>query len=83
MQAEELADRFHVPAELVGGVIQLFTRRWPDAPRLTGSIGYGSYDTAQVTGGVSAGTDRTGFTLNAGYQNTSAFSATNAGAGPS
>ena len=34
-------------SDALGGVIQLFTRRWPDAPRVTGSVGYGSYDTDQ------------------------------------
>ena len=64
-------------SDALGGVIQLFTQRWPDAPRATGSVGYGSYDTAMVNGGVSAGTENTGFTLSAGYIDTTAFSATN------
>ena len=61
---------------------RVFSGHWPDAPRVTGSVGYGSYDTAQVNGGVSAGTDTTGFTLNASYIQSAAFSATNSGAGP-
>jgi len=67
-------------SEALGGVIQLFTNRWPDAPRISASAGYGSYNTSQVTGGVSAGSDTTGFTLNAGYIGTDGFSATNASA---
>jgi len=63
-------------SEALGGVIQLFTNRWPDAPRISGSAGYGSYKTGQVNGGVSAGSDSTGFTLNAGYTGTDGFSAT-------
>jgi vitamin B12 transporter len=63
-------------SEALGGVIQLFTNRWPDAPRISGSAGYGSYNTGQVYGGVSAGSDSTGFTLNAGYTGTDGFSAT-------
>ena len=64
-------------SDALGGVIQLFTQRWPDAPRVTGSVGYGSYDTTMVNGGVSAGTENTGFTLSAGYIDTNGFSATN------
>jgi len=64
-------------SDALGGVIQLFTQQWPDAPRATGSVGYGSYNTAMVNGGVSVGTENTGFTLSAGYIDTDGFSATN------
>ena len=69
-------------SEALGGVIQLFTNRWPEAPRISGSAGYGSYNTGQVYGGVSAGSDATGFTLNAGYTGTDGFSATRSTADP-
>ncbi len=69
-------------SDALGGVIQLFTQQWPDAPRVTGSAGYGSYNTTMVNGGVSAGSENTGFTLSAGYIDTNGFSATNNGAGP-
>ncbi|HTS54273.1 MAG TPA: TonB-dependent receptor [Burkholderiales bacterium] len=64
-------------SDALGGVIQFFTHRWPDAPLLTGVAGYGTYDTSNVYGGVSAGTDNTGFTVNAGYMQSRGFSATN------
>jgi vitamin B12 transporter len=64
-------------SDAMGGVIQLFTHRWPDAPSLTGAAGYGTYDTSSVYGGVSAGTHDTGFTVNAGYFQSRGFSATN------
>ena len=64
-------------SDALGGVIQFFTHRWPDAPAVTGAAGYGSYDTSNVYGGVSAGTRDTGFTLNAGYIQSRGFSATN------
>ena len=64
-------------SDALGGVIQFFTHRWPDAPVVTGAMGYGSYDTSNVYGGVSAGTENTGFTLNAGYIQSRGFSATN------
>jgi len=64
-------------SDALGGVIQLFTHRWPDAPTLSGVAGYGTYDTSSVYGGVSAGTQDTGFTLNAGYFNSRGFPATN------
>lgn len=64
-------------SDALGGVIQMFTHRWPDAPSLSGVAGYGTYDTSNVYGGVSAGTENTGFTLNAGYLQSRGFSATN------
>ena len=65
-------------SDALGGVIQLFTYRWPDAPDARGAAGYGTYDTSNVYGGVSAGTQSTGFTVNAGYFASRGFSATNA-----
>jgi len=64
-------------SDALGGVIQFFTHRWPDAPAVTGAAGYGSYGTSNVYGGVSAGSQDTGFTVNAGYIQSNAFSATN------
>jgi len=64
-------------SDALGGVIQMFTHRWPDAPSLTGMAGYGTYDTSNVYGGMSAGTQDTGFTVNAGYFQSRGFSATN------
>jgi vitamin B12 transporter len=64
-------------SDAMGGVIQLFTNRWPDAPRAIGSVGFGSYDTTKLSGGVSLGNDTTGLTVNAGYIESQAFSATN------
>ena len=64
-------------SDALGGVIQFFTHRWPDAPSVTGVAGYGSYDTSNVYGGVSAGKEDTGFTVNAGYVQSRGFSATN------
>ncbi len=65
-------------SDALGGVIQMFTHRWPDAPSVSGAAGYGTYDTSNVYGGVSAGTQDTGFTVNAGYLQSRGFSATNA-----
>jgi len=67
-------------SDALGGVIQMFTHRWPDASSLTGAAGYGTYDTSNVYGGVSAGTQDTGFSVNAGYFQSQGFSATNASA---
>jgi vitamin B12 transporter len=64
-------------SDALGGVIQMFTHRWPDAPSVSGAAGYGTYDTSNVYGGVSAGTQDTGFTVNAGYLQSRGFSATN------
>jgi vitamin B12 transporter len=68
-------------SDALGGVVQL-TRRWPDAPRANASAGFGSYDTTKINAGGSMGTDTNGLTLNAGYFDSSAFSATNSDAGP-
>lgn len=65
-------------SEAVGGVVQLFTHRWPDSPRAYGSIGFGTYDTFDVHGGVTAGNDHTGLSVNAGYLDSGGFSAANA-----
>ena len=64
-------------SDAIGGVIQLFTHRWPDAPSVRAGVGYGTYDTSNVYGGVSAGTQDTGFAVNAGYFESDGFSATN------
>lgn len=64
-------------SEAVGGVVQLFTHRWPDSPRAYGSIGFGTYDTFDVNGGVTAGNDRTGLSVNAGYLSSGGFSSSN------
>jgi len=69
-------------SDALGGVIQLFTPRWPDASRVHGAVGYGSFDTTRISGGVSAGTASTGFTLNANYLESESFSATNSDASP-
>jgi len=65
-------------SEAIGGVIQMFTHRWPDANRLKATAGYGSYNTSNVHAGVSAGTDKLGMAVDAGYFATDGFSATNA-----
>src|SRR5262249_50865607 len=57
---------------------QMFTHRWPDASTLNGAVGYGTYDTSNVYGGVSAGSQETRVTLNAGYFNTPRVSAPHA-----
>ena len=64
-------------SDALGGVIQMFTHRWPDAPSVSGAAGYGTYETSNVYGGVSGGTQDTGFTVNAGYFQSRGFSATN------
>lgn len=65
-------------SDALGGAIQLFTHRWPEAPHLRGAVGCGRYDTRTASGGVSAGTQTTGLTVNASYIETDGFSATNA-----
>lgn len=66
-------------SEAVGGVVQLFTHHWPDSPRAYASAGFGTYDTRNVYGGVTGGTENTGVSINAGYLESGGFSAANPG----
>ena len=64
-------------SDALGGVIQIFTYRWPDAPKVTATAAVGTYNTSNVYGGVSAAVGDTSFNVNAGYYQTDGFSATN------
>ena len=67
-------------SDAIGGVIQIFTRSL-DRPRLQANVGFGT-DSAYVVGaGFTAVEGKTSVTLNAGYRQVRARSATNAGAG--
>jgi len=67
-------------SEAIGGVVQLFSPRWPEAPRVQGSVGYGTYDTFNATGGLSAAAGDTSFTANLSHLESRGFSATRPGA---
>jgi vitamin B12 transporter len=45
-------------ADAIGGVVQVFTRRGANGFSANGSLGYGTHDTVEASGGVSGGSDR-------------------------
>jgi vitamin B12 transporter len=67
-------------SEAIGGVVQLFSQRWPEAPRAAASIGYGTYDTLNAVGGLSAAVGDTSFSANLSHLQSRGFSATRPGA---
>jgi vitamin B12 transporter len=65
-------------SEAMGGVIQIFTKSAKYAPGASISVGYGSFNTRSVSGGVNTRYNDTDFSLNAGYFITEGFDATKA-----
>ena len=68
-------------SDAIGGVIQIFTRV-ASKPQLTAEVGVGSNSARVVSAGFTTTEDKTSFTINAGYREVNARSATNALAGP-
>ena len=66
-------------SDAIGGVIQIFTRG-VDRPRLQASVGFGTDSAFAVNAGFTAVENKTSLTLNAGYRQVRARSATNADA---
>ena len=66
-------------SDAIGGVIQIFTRKF-DRPRLQAGIGFGTDSAFAVNAGFTAIENKTAVTLNAGYRQVRARSATNADA---
>jgi vitamin B12 transporter len=67
-------------SDAIGGVVQIFTRGH-DKPRLTAEAGVGSNSTLAFNSGFSTLEGKLALTLNAGYRETAARSATNVRAG--
>ena len=67
-------------SDAIGGVIQIFTRN-ADRPRLQANVGFGSDSAYAVSAGFTAVENNTSVSLNAGYRQVRARSATNADAG--
>ncbi len=67
-------------SDAIGGVIQIFTRNL-DRSRLQANVGFGSDSAYAVSAGFTAVENKTSVTLNAGYRQVRAQSATNADAG--
>ena len=64
-------------SEGIGGTIQIFTRQSSGEPRFNISVGTGSYNTQELSAGVSGRVSDTSFSLQAGYIRSDGFSATN------
>ncbi len=62
-------------SEAIGGVIQIFTKSGVGKPRPNFSVGYGSYNTKKLSGGVSGEADGTRFSLQAGQTESDSISA--------
>ncbi len=66
-------------ADALGGVIQVFTRKGGDGFAASAGVGYGSYDTSSVFGGVSGrsgdGAGRWRFAVQAGHRQSDGFNA--------
>ena len=63
-------------SDAIGGVIQIFTKSAKYAPGASISVGYGSFNTRSVSGGVNIRFNDTDFSLNAGYFISGGFDAT-------
>jgi vitamin B12 transporter len=66
-------------SDAIGGVVQIFTRGYA-RPRLTAELGLGSNSTLAFNTGFSAVEGKTSMTINAGYREVAARSASNANA---
>ena len=62
-------------ADAIGGVIQVFTRRGTAALNANVSGGYGTYDTSDITGGVSGGAGPARFSVQADARRSTGFNA--------
>lgn len=61
-------------ADAIGGVIQIFTRRGEGPMRFNASAGYGTHGTADVSAGVSGGTELLSYSLQAAHYETRGIS---------
>ena len=62
-------------ADAIGGVVQIFTRVGDGPARLTGGLGYGSYDTVLGDAAVAGGDERIRYSVRAGFGSSSGFNA--------
>jgi vitamin B12 transporter len=75
-------------ADALGGVIQIFTKQGEGAPHVTGSVGYGTYNTRSMNVGVYGSTEgdhKFSYALSGGHDSSDGFDATkpaNSGFGP-
>ncbi len=62
-------------SKAIGGVIQIFTRRGGGALTPRFSVGAGSFDTANISGGISGGGDQGWFNLSGDFKQSQGFDA--------
>lgn len=71
-------------ADAIGGVIQIFTRQGePGKPRIYASVGYGSLDTRQISGGISGVVENTRYAFNLSHLDSNGISALDTPSRPS
>ncbi len=63
-------------ADAIGGVVQVFTKSSRYTPGVSASVGYGTFDTRTVSGGINERFHDTDFSFNAGYLISGGFDAT-------
>lgn len=61
-------------ADAIGGVIQIFTRRGSGTPAPYFSLGFGRYNTSEITAGYGGQIGNTRFNINAGFEDSDALS---------
>ena len=62
-------------SEAIGGVIQIFTRKGKQGIAVSGSIGYGTYNTEEMTVGINGGNKQITYSLNTAYLASNGFDA--------
>lgn len=62
-------------ADAIGGVIQIFTRKGEGSPRLSATVGYGTYNTTEAGAALGGGTETISYNVAAGHFQTDGFSA--------
>lgn len=62
-------------SEAIGGVIQIFTKKGTSKEQANIELSYGSYATNKISAGISAGNDKTQYSLNASRIKTNGFDA--------
>jgi vitamin B12 transporter len=63
-------------SEAIGGVVQIFTRRYEGPLRPSAYVGYGSYNTLQTEAGIGGSQDALSFGLRAGRYDSDGFNVT-------
>ena len=63
--------------DAVGGVIQIFTKKFDNQPHFNATVGYGSYNTRTAEAGLGASYNNLNYSINVSSKETDGFSALN------